>query len=220
MEYATFLRALEHCRFAFLPMLGGARRVLLYGDGDGRFLAKLLAEHSQVTADTVDSSAAMLALARERVRRLGPSAVARVYFHHADALAYVPSYACDLLVTHFFLDCLSEAEISALLLRVRPHLLPGARWLISEFAIPEGQPANWLGRLIITALYRAFHLLTGLRAQRLPDYASLLRQEGFTLRAERSALAGLLRSELWQKQDGNGQATPVASSTSHPLCSS
>ncbi len=183
MEYATFFRELERCRFALLPALGQPRRALLYGDGDGRFLARLVATHPQLSADAVDSSAAMLKRARSRVERLRPTAGAQIRFHLCDALAFCPHGSYDLVVTHFFLDCLTEQEVAALLRQVTPHLAPGAFWLISEFAVPAKQPAGWLARLVIAALYRAFRLLTGLRTQRLPNYASLLRSAGFECNA-------------------------------------
>jgi len=50
----------EHCRSAQLVHLTGARHALLLGDGDGRFLACLLAAHATLTADVVDSSHSML----------------------------------------------------------------------------------------------------------------------------------------------------------------
>jgi hypothetical protein len=70
-------------------------------------------------------------------------------------------------------------------------------WVISEFAVPTG-PAGWLSRAVVSALYVAFGVLTGLRTRRLPDYASTLRRHGFVRRAVHTRVFGLLRSELWQ----------------------
>ena len=42
LEYAAFGLALEHARFDFLSHAAAARRVLILGEGDGRFLARLL----------------------------------------------------------------------------------------------------------------------------------------------------------------------------------
>lgn len=199
LEYATFFNALERCRLAHLAAVSGARRVLVLGDGDGRFLARLLKVAPHLTADAVDSSHAMLHLAEKRVREVDPSAIARVRFHQGDALEYGPWDHYDLVITHFFLDCFSEPEIERLLLRIQPHLAPEARWLVSEFAIPKRQPTALFARLLIGALYRAFGILTGLRTRKLPDYGALLRRHGFVLLTAQEHLAGLLRSELWQQ---------------------
>ena len=42
LEYLAFGRALEGCRLDLLPWLGGARRVLTIGEGEGRFVAELV----------------------------------------------------------------------------------------------------------------------------------------------------------------------------------
>ena len=66
LEYASFGRALERCRFRFLDDVAEARCALLLGDGDGRFLDRLLKAAPSVAAETIDSSAEMLSLARVR----------------------------------------------------------------------------------------------------------------------------------------------------------
>ena len=43
LEYLTFGPALARCRNHFLPQLTDRRAALVLGDGDGRFLARLLA---------------------------------------------------------------------------------------------------------------------------------------------------------------------------------
>lgn len=82
LEYAAFGRALERCRFEFLQRAVAARRILILGEGDGRFLARLVECHPHAEIVIVDSSARMLDLAR---RRLPASAQARVEFQHLDA---------------------------------------------------------------------------------------------------------------------------------------
>jgi hypothetical protein len=103
----------------------------------------------------------------------------------------------DLVVTHFFLDCLTTAEIHSLAAKILPASAPNALWVVSEFAIPQ----SWFGRLIagplVAALYRAFGLLTGLKVRKLPGHAAALHTTGFNLVARRTQLCGLLTSELW-----------------------
>ncbi len=137
LEYCSFGPALARCRRTHLAKLSDARHALVLGDGDGRFLAALLAANSLLTADVVDSSERMLQLLERRVRHLGPEASRRISLHHADALAWQPPRQYDLIVSHFFLDCFFPQQLDCLLDRIVPHAAPGARWVISEFAIPR-----------------------------------------------------------------------------------
>ena len=197
LEYLTFGPMLERCRFYRIHQLTPARRALVIGDGDGRFLARLLTANPQLYADVIDSSPAMLRLLESRVTAIG--ACDRVVLHHGDALAFEPAATYDLVITHFFLDCLSTREVQTFATRIRPRLAPNALWIVSEFAIPSGLAALPT-RFIVAALYAAFRVITGLRTRVLPDYASALAREGFTLSDRRHFLAGLIVSDLWEME--------------------
>ncbi len=212
MEWFSFGPWLWLTRIAFLGKLTECRRALVLGDGDGRFTARLLGQNRGVSIDAVDASSAML---KALHRRAGAEA-GRVRNHLADIREWQPATngaasAYDLIVTHFFLDCLTTAEVEALAARLRAAVAPSALWVISEFAVPEG----WLGRLIarplIAGLYLAFGWLTGLTVRRLPDYPSALRTAGFIQIERRSWLGGILVSELWcagPSDPGHDQRAP------------
>jgi ubiquinone/menaquinone biosynthesis C-methylase UbiE len=200
LEYFGFGRALERRRFAFLSDVIDSQRVLVLGEGDGRFLAKFAApctppsKHHEntmrtpcFTADYVDRSAEMLELARARAGTDG------VTYHHADALQIpLPAAQYDLVVTHFFLDCLDENDAAALVEKIAAAVQPDAHWLISEFREP-----NVWARAIVGMLYFFFRITTGLRTRRLIDHHALLSRSGFVLEKEETARFGLLASELW-----------------------
>lgn len=202
MEWLSFGPFLHRARTAFLPELATARHALILGDGDGRFTAALLRANPSVTIEAVDASPAMLSAL---VHRAGPHA-SRIQTHAADARAFQPhpTEPYDLVVTHFFLDCLTTDEVTALAARLRPHLAshgaPAARWLLSDFAIPPGLYGSLIARPLVAFLYLAFRLLTGLRIRRLPDHAVALQNAGFHLQAQKSQLFALLSSEIWQAE--------------------
>jgi ubiquinone/menaquinone biosynthesis C-methylase UbiE len=196
MEYLTFGQSLERCRHHFLPQLANCRSALVFGDGDGRFLARLLAANPALHADAVDTSAAMLRLLDRRAAT-APNARERLHTHHTDALAFIPCQRCDLIVTHFFLDCLTQSDLDTLARRVAQHATPNALWLVSDFRIPSG-PMHWPARTIVRLLYLAFRVLTALRSNTLPDYAAALIEAGFHRKDRRLSLAGLLTTELWE----------------------
>jgi hypothetical protein len=205
MEWLTFGPFLGLCRSNYLPRLNLCRHALVLGDGDGRFNARLMRENPSIRVHALDGSHAMLAALTQAC---GPNA-ARLTTQHVDLLTWQPPPTpmpfYDLVVTHFFLDCLSGDEVLALARRIRPTLATGALWVISEFAVPKG----WFGRLaagmIVRALYLAFALLTGLRPRKLPDYASAMSAAGFMRVHRRPRLGGLLVSELWADESISSQ---------------
>jgi SAM-dependent methyltransferase len=197
MEYLTLGPALQNCRNHFLSQLATRRSALVLGDGDGRFLARLFAATPRLHADAVDTSAAMLHLLTERTQRAHPTSATRLHTHHVSALTFTPTRRYDLVVTHFFLDCLTQPELNALVTHLTPHLEPGSLWLVSDFRIPAG-PLQFSARVMIRMLYLVFRVLTGLHTKRIPDHAATFAASGLALTAQYISLAGLLTTEIWE----------------------
>jgi SAM-dependent methyltransferase len=195
LEWGSFGPYLARSRRTWLNRLANSRRALVIGDGDGRFTARLLRANPVLEIDAVDASPAML---QALVRRAGPHGC-RVHPCVVDArelrLSGPPSH--DLVITHFFLDCLTTGEVRSLAAAILPSLVPEARWVVSEFAIPSGGFGRFVAAPLVWALYRAFGFLTGLGVRRLPDHHAALGDAGFHLAASRTWLRGLLASELW-----------------------
>ncbi len=197
LEHLTFGRALERCRNYFLPRLLDRKQALILGDGDGRFLAALLAANPQIEADAVDSSATMLHLLEHRATATVHNATARLRTHHASALSFTPQRQYDLIATHFFLDCLAQPELNALCGRIAPHLKPNGLWLVSDFRIPPGA-MRWPAHVLVRLLYLGFRLLTGLRTTTLPDHPAAFTAARLIRLTVHRSLGGLLTTELWQ----------------------
>jgi len=208
LEYLAFGPALHRCRLHFLPQLLHTRRALVLGDGDGRFLARLLALNPHLHADAVDLSPAMLHLLRQRCQAATPTAASRLTTHPADALTFHPTGPYDLVATHFFLDCLTPPQLDQLTTRIAPHLAPGSLWLLSDFRIPPG-PLRLPARALIRLLYLAFRLLTGLRTTYLPDHALALHRACLSPIARHRSFFGILTSELWQRHPSPPQTHPT-----------
>lgn len=194
MEFASFGPWLQWCRCTYLDSLVECRHAIIIGDGDGRFTARLLRHNRVIQIEAIDASPAMLSAL---LRRAGTDA-GRVSTTCADARRWHPAnQPYDLVVTHFFLDCLTSEEVLLLATTLRNALSPDARWLISEFAVPNGFYGHFFASPLISALYWAFAQITGLKVRELPDYRTALRCSGFVLDERRSRLGGLLVSELW-----------------------
>jgi ubiquinone/menaquinone biosynthesis C-methylase UbiE len=202
---------LEHARLHYLPTVAHATNALVLGDGDGRFLAHLLAANLSLHATAVDTSATMLRLLRHRCETTVSDAAERLRTAQIDALTFTPNESYDLIATHFFLDCLSQPEVDQLVSNLAPCLTPRGLWLVSDFRIPTGALAV-PARIFVRGLYFAFRILTGLRVTHLPDHATPLSQAGLALIARHDTLGAILTTELWQAPSNTvATATPTPS---------
>ncbi|WP_263350851.1 class I SAM-dependent methyltransferase [Acidicapsa acidisoli] len=215
LEYLSFGPFLWRCRTHFLPQITNCRHALILGDGDGRFTARLLRINLQIRVTAVDASPRMIA----SLQNAALPHRNRLTTEVADLRIWSPATAeqaeqYDLIVTHFFLDCLSTGEIAALARRLTPFLAPSALWLISEFAIPQSRFGRAIASPLISFLYRSFRLLTNLRQQALPEHHRALGASGWILHDDQSHLKGLLVSELWGSSPG-GESHPLFDPSIH-----
>lgn len=198
MEWLSFGPWLGWCRSAFLNRVRDRRRALILGDGDGRFTARLLRQNPDIQIDAIDASPAML---RALIRRAGRERL-RLRTETSDARLWHPSAQAryDLVVTHFFLDCLTTDECAALAAKLRPVAEDHALWIVSEFSVPPAGPQKIFAQAIVDALYQAFAWMTGLTLRRLPGYESALRAAGFSLAKRRDWMTGLLTSQQFKAE--------------------
>jgi SAM-dependent methyltransferase len=210
LEHLSFGRSLERSRFAFLRDAAIAEHAIVCGGGDGRFLARLLRVNARLEVDFVELSAKMLELAERRVAGMGRTFRARVSFREADVREFVPRPGgYDLIVTIFFLDCFSEAELGGVVAQLASWARPEARWLLSDFREGETAIGRLWTRAVIRGLYASFQWTTGLRVTRLPNYTAALARAGYALQREERCLGGLLHCSLWEPSPLRAKTMPI-----------
>ncbi len=197
MEWLSAGGKLQRCRTAFLDSITPPGKVLIYGEGNGRFLVELCRRFPQAEVTVVDASAVMLTHARKRLEKsLGGTA--KVHFIHADALIWQPPAGqFDLLVTCFFLDCFRGDELRRLVPVIAAAASARAQWLLADFQVAGGGLARLRSRVILTVLYAFFRRATGLSAHEVVDPAPLLQAGGFRCEHQVEHDHGLLYSSLW-----------------------
>ena len=190
-----------------------ADRALVLGDGDGRFLARLLAVTPNLHADAVDASPVMLRLLSTRIARL--DARSRLTTTCADARTFQPSAPATTSSVH------TSSSIASPPVRSRPSHRPASARISlparngsspnSRFPPAAGTMRAWIAAPSSPSLYAAFRLLTGLTVRQIPPWPALLARHGFRRRSTRSWLGGLLVSEVWELP----QATAPQARRSH-----
>lgn len=190
-EYLSFGPLLAMTRRAHVQALAGVRHAVVLGDGDGRFTEFAMRTHPALRVTGVDISPAMLQLLERRCAAYEDrlTTVEANVTHGVDLRGY------DAAVAHFFLDCLSDEQVDALIARAGDVRV----WVVSDFQVPDGVlrvPA----KLMVRALYLAFRVLAGLRTQRLPRWRGAMERNGFTRGEQRKYLGGILFSEVWRRE--------------------
>src|SRR6266850_33660 len=138
LERIVFGSDLQRCRVACLSEIDTARRALIVGEGNGRFLCELLRMHPEIEIDCIDASQRMLQLARKGVEDQLPGQAERVRFLHQDITSWAaPEHRYDLLVTHFFLDCFPEPVLAGIIKKLARSATNDANWLLADFCLPR-----------------------------------------------------------------------------------
>jgi hypothetical protein len=198
MEWALAGRKMHRCRTAFLARVPTPHNILICGEGPGRSLVECRRRFPAARILVVEESGRMIAAARTTLIRAGLSPD-HIGFAQVDALEWTPpGPEFDLIITHFFLDCFTPAQLTRLVPAIARAAAPGSSWLIADFALPPRGPARWRARTIHEALYLFFRAVTGLSARRLTPPDALLSSSGFQCRGREVIEWGLLQSDWWR----------------------
>lgn len=209
MEALFARERLQRCRVALLDAIPPPELVLIYGEGNGRFLAELLRRFPAARVTVVEESGVMIELARTRLRREGLES-ATVTFLQTDALTWEPPPAAfDLVVTCFFLDCFREDQLRSLIPLIARAGGGGVRWLVADFQIAASGLRRARSRLVVGILYLFFRVMTRLSGRELVDPAPLLQAQGFTCERCVEMDHGLLYSAVWRRADTASQARRI-----------
>jgi ubiquinone/menaquinone biosynthesis C-methylase UbiE len=195
LETIVFGDQLQQARVAFLGKIERPHRVLVVGEGNGRFLAEFVRRYPETSIDCIEGSARMIALARRVVGR------AQVRFIEADLGAVgLGNNSYDLIVTHFVLDCFSEETLPLLIRKLADAATAEAVWLIADFCYPAGGWRRWWARALIAFMYFFFRVVAGIEARQLVDYRPMLRGQGFECTDEMTLPNEMIRSEFWRRR--------------------
>jgi tRNA (cmo5U34)-methyltransferase len=195
IERAAFGGRLQRHRVAFQNAATHAHRILVVGDGDGRFTESLANAFPDMEIDFVEMSAGMVRQAQGRIRNQR-----NVRFIQRDLLQLaLPRQRYDILFTHFFLDCFATETVHIIIRQLSETSCQEAIWIVSDFRQAHHGWRKLFTRTCLSAMYLFFRYAAGLRTRQLPDYAPAMKRAGFSLCKEHTTMGGLIASEWWQR---------------------
>jgi tRNA (cmo5U34)-methyltransferase len=195
LEECVFGSHLNRARHSFFDAVVQADRILLVGEGNGRFLTSLLEHKNKGGVEVVEKSAVMIRLAKDRIRRLG-GLRCDLKFIQADVREYNPAKKFDCVVTHFFLDVFNPLAQRSVIKRIAELTTPSGTWINVDFL-----PARTLrGDILMWLQYTFFRLVSRIEASRCFDESTAATAAGWTVAENISYLGGLVVAKRCQKE--------------------
>jgi len=200
LERMAFGQQLDDARKAFFDSLIFRNRLLLIGEGNGRFLGTCLQHKIGGSITVVDLSAEMLSLLRCRVRDMEKRTAVEVVqadFRHWP----VAGQSFDGIVTHFFLDLFKPDTQRSIIQKIATLSCRETIWVNVDFQARLSSP---LYRCIDWLQYRFDGLISGTEADRHYDPVQWISAAGWIPRQERTFRKGSVVAELFVRTETPG----------------
>lgn len=85
----------------------------------------------------------------------------------------MPDKDYDTVLTNFYLDLFSDAQLMDLIAQVKMHVSSNALWLVTDF-----ETHSMLQHVKVRLMYLFFRMMTGLKTQALPGWYKAMEQAG------------------------------------------
>jgi ubiquinone/menaquinone biosynthesis C-methylase UbiE len=195
LEKTAFGSTLSEARRIFLPRVTEGSKILLIGEGNGRFLFEMVRQTSSASVTVVDSSARMIAAASRRIATV--DACSRIELIHADILEWQsPGGLYDRIVTHFFLDLFPPYRIRRIVEKISRLAMEDALWINVDFS---SESHSLPQKFVMWAQYRFFRIFAGIEASRLFDSRPSMRDAGWEIVERRVWDSGWISASLMSR---------------------
>ena len=171
----------------YLNQIPGNSKILILGGGTGQLLDEMnhLSCGSNVTY--VDAAQGMVAQAKLRKHKNISVKFLCLSVFELDQEPF------DVIITPFFLDLFSNAELQVLSSRLKGFLPKGGYWLFSDF-VTSGSIYQ---KLFIRFLYLLCGFACGVTSTKLPNYDIVFGNE-FSLLSDNLSSRGLITSRIYR----------------------
>jgi ubiquinone/menaquinone biosynthesis C-methylase UbiE len=199
LETITFGNQLQKCRTSMISHLTNSKRVLVLGEGNGRFLEAFCKVNPLAEILVIDESPRMLDLAKRRISNSNPPIYHRIEFRCANVFEILPlSGTFDLIVCNFFLDCFTSSEIAHLLGLFRQMILESGLLVVGDFRKPHSIFGKFIAEFILKIMHVFFEKTAGISATELTDLHAMLQERSFQKAVEKKLFFGFLNSSIWK----------------------
>lgn len=178
-------------KFCYLDRVGRGKRVLILGGGTGENLREIVDRiGEQGSVYYVEASKSMIRMAKNRFQGKIPT---NIKFVHSTDFSQFSHIQPDVILTQYFLDVLSDAELEELFEGLNETTATDTEWIFTDFyAVPK---KRWL----IKAMIRLFRIVVGHPRKDLPDYAYFFERWGLKEKEACSFMDGFIQAKVYKK---------------------
>lgn len=191
LSWAFAGNAIYRCKCSLLksPWLKRGDKVLVAGAGHGK--EAIYAARMGASVTVLDLSQAMLNKFREAVEKTGEDLDIRIV--HADIFKFEEYEQFDMVTGNFFFNLFPEKMVPDVLAHLKKLTRVGGYVVISDFALPQGNPlAKLFKHLYWYTAIVIFWATTGAAIHPVYDYKKYMMKAGLKMRAlEHTKLLGV-----------------------------
>jgi len=180
-------KSIQQMQLQFLNVLTSKSKLLILGGGTGWILPSIDSINSNIQIHYVDLSTGKIQKPKER--GTDPTRIRFIEGTEQD----IPDADYDCVITNFYLDLFSDAELKEIVIYIKNCMQPNSYWFVTDFVTSS----SW-GNFKLKCMYIFFWLTTGLKTDQLHDWDQVLRSNGVKLLDEKNSKGGFIKSVLYQ----------------------
>ena len=192
LERCVFGFNLEIARQAFYETALQSDRLLLVGEGNGRFLGSLVARKTGGSICVVEKSRVMIRLAKDRTNNQGKT---ELKFVEADIRSYTAEQPFDCIVTHFFLDQFGPRAQQVIINRFNELITDDGTWINVDFTPPR----TMAGRALMSLQYTFFRIMSHIETRHCFDESVIAAQSGWIVSESVEFLDGFVVAKRYNR---------------------
>lgn len=198
-SYLFFGNSILHSQTFFFSEFKKCKNILVFGGGTGKLLIELIKRDISEHYCYVDISDKMIEKTRARLKKSFPEKLINVHFICGTSNDIGSNNNFDLIITPHILDCLSAEELPIVLRQLKSNLIPGEKWLFTDFNIPENRKSKLFSSIKIRMMYFGFNIICGLGIKKLPDFEKEFERLNYIVENEKYFLNSLLVSRIYKE---------------------
>lgn len=180
-------KSIQQMQLQFLNLLTSKNKLLILGGGTGWILPFIDRINSNIQIDYVDLSPGMIKKAKER--GIDPARITFIEGTEQD----IPDADYDCVITNFYLDLFSDAELKGIINHIMHCMQPNSYWLVTDFVTGS----SW-SKSKLKCMYFFFWLTTGLKTNQLPAWEQVMHSTGEKLLETKTSDRGFIKSAVYQ----------------------